>query len=108
MRAWFHRVVLSRPWLTFIVMGLGFFCFGVGSLNLFYILRANANFLIENGWMAVVDGGLWQLVQLLLNGYLAMVAYVVFKACEHALVHWASHPPPASHAPESSNQEDPT
>jgi hypothetical protein len=112
MRRWFHRVVLTRPWLTFVVMGLAFFAFGVGSLNLFYVLRANANFLVENGWMAVLDGGLWQLAQLLFNGYLAMLAYVVFKSCEHAIVHWALQPPaaaPASHpaaSPAAPNEEE--
>jgi hypothetical protein len=29
-----------------------------------------------------------QLAELLLNGYLAMAAYVVFKACEYRLSHW--------------------
>jgi hypothetical protein len=93
-RRTFRRIVLARPWLTFVVMGLAFFCFGVGSLNLFHLLQANAAFLIQNGWMAVLDGGVRQLAELLANGYVAMLAYVVFKSCEHALVEWlcsASH-----------------
>jgi hypothetical protein len=88
LRRWFQRVVLGRIWLSFVVLGASFFAFGVGSLNLFYLLRANGNLLLENGWLAVMDGGVQQLAELLLNGYLAMAAYVVFKACEYRLSHW--------------------
>jgi hypothetical protein len=85
--AWFQRTVLARRWLTFVVMGLAFFAFGAGSLNLFFLLKANTALLAEHGWMAAIDGGLQQLVELLATGYLSVAAYVVFKACEHALVH---------------------
>ena len=76
----FQQWVLSRIWLTFVVMGLSFFGFGVGSLNLFYLLQANANLLLHHGWMAVMDGGLQQLGELLVTGYLSMAAYTDFKA----------------------------
>ncbi|MBI3369595.1 MAG: hypothetical protein HY021_14440 [Burkholderiales bacterium] len=87
-RRWFGRVVLSRPWLSFVVMCLAFFAFGIGTLNLFYLLRANANLVLDNGWQALMDGALEQLFELLVNGFVAMAAYVVFKACEYRLVHW--------------------
>jgi hypothetical protein len=102
---WFQRVVLGRVWLCFIVLGLSFFAFGVGSLNLFFLLRANTSLVLDNGWMALADGGAEQLVELLVSGYLSMAAYVVFKACEYRLAHWLSDPP---HAPETpSNLQDP-
>ena len=88
MKRWFHRVVLARRWATFGVMGLSFFTFGVGSLNLFYLLRANVNLVTEHGWQALMDGGAQQLVELLFTGYINLLAYLVFKACEHHLVHW--------------------
>ena len=91
--AWFRGVVLSRRWLTFVVLGLAFFVFGSGSLNLFFLLRANGELLAEHGWQAAMDGGAQQLVELLLTGYVSMAAYVVFKACEHALVHGLVHAP---------------
>lgn len=90
---WFQRLVLSRVWLSFVVLGLSFFAFGVGSLNLFYLLRANTNLVLENGWMALADGGAEQLLELLLTGYLSMAAYLVFKACEYRLAHWLGDPP---------------
>lgn len=86
-KAWFQRVVLKRYWLCFIVTGLSFFAFGLGTLNLVYVLQANARFLMENGWLAVLDGGLLQLAEILMTGYASLFAYLIFKACEHALVH---------------------
>jgi predicted PurR-regulated permease PerM len=56
---WLTEVVLSRRWATFIVLGLAFFCFGAGTLNLF---------------------------ELLLTGYASVAAYVVLKVCEYTLV----------------------
>jgi hypothetical protein len=91
MRAWFQRVVLARIWLTFVVMGLAFFTFGVGTLNLFFLLQANANLLIEHGWLAAMEGGAQQLLELLVTGYASMAAYTVFKTCEHRLAHWLGH-----------------
>ena len=88
MKRWFHRLVLSRRWATFVVLGLSFVAFGAGSLNLFFVFKANINLLLEHGWMAVVDGGGQQLLELLITGYASMAAYVVFKACEYRLVHW--------------------
>jgi hypothetical protein len=49
--------------------------------------------LAEHGWQAVMDGALQQLVELLTTGYVSMAAYVVFKACEHALVHGLVYAP---------------
>ncbi|MFO1330516.1 MAG: hypothetical protein U1F56_24455 [Rubrivivax sp.] len=86
MQRWFHRVVLSRRWATFVVLGLSFFVFGAGTLNLFYVLRANIELIGRHGWMAVMDGGAQQLLELLVTGYLSLTAYVVFKVCEHRLV----------------------
>ncbi|MBW8759247.1 MAG: hypothetical protein JF586_16680 [Burkholderiales bacterium] len=88
LRRHFQRVVLARPWLAFLVLGLAFSCFGVVTLNLVHLLRANAELILDNGAMALADGGALQLAELVANGYLAMLAYVVMKTCEHALSHW--------------------
>lgn len=92
MKCWFQRVVLSRRWLTFIVMGLGFLVSGVATLNLFFLLRANLTLLLEHGWQVLADGAARQLLELLLNGYIASAAYLVFKACESRLVTWIISP----------------
>jgi hypothetical protein len=42
--------------------------------------------LTSYGWQAVMDGGLRQLLEIVITGYLSMAAYVIFKVCEHVLV----------------------
>ena len=69
-------------------MGLAFLGFGAGTLNLFMVLRANTQLVFNYGWMALVDGAARQLIELLVTAYLSMAAYILFKACEHRLVHW--------------------
>lgn len=88
MKNLFQRWVLARLWATFIVMGLSFFMFVAGTVDLGLLFMANAAFIANNGWMAVMDGGLVQLAGLAAKSYLSMMAYVVFKACEYRLVHW--------------------
>ena len=108
MKRWFYRLLLSRRWATFIVLGLSFLAFGAGSLNLFFVLRANVGLISEHGWQALADGGAQQLFELVITGYLSMAAYVVFKACEYRLVHWLSDPPselPSAHNENSAHED---
>jgi len=84
----FQRLVLSRLWLTFVVLGLSFLAFATGTLNLGVLLMANARLLGEYGWQAAMDGALQQLFELVATGGLSIAAYVVFKACEHRLSDW--------------------
>jgi len=84
----FQRWVLSRLWVTFMVLCLSFLAFGAGTLNLIYMFSANVAFLAAQGWQAAMDGAVIQLLQLILTGALSMAAYVVFKTCEHHLSHW--------------------
>ena len=110
MKRWFHRTVLSRPWLTFLVMGLAFFAFGLGTYNLVMLFSANAALIATYGWQALMDGGARQLIELLVSGYLSMAAYVLFKACEYRLAHALADPPSlsppdtAATAPENRNE----
>jgi uncharacterized membrane protein HdeD (DUF308 family) len=101
MKRWFHRTVLSRPWLTFVVMGIAFFAFGLGSYNLVMLFGANATLIANYGWQALMDGAARQLVELIVTGYLSMAAYLLFKVCEHRLAHGLASAP-ATHAPDIS------
>ena len=103
MRRWLRRHVLARPWLALVVMAFSFLAFGVGTLNLIFQLQANLALLAEHGWLAVMEGGLLQLVLLLLNGILAMLAWLMFKACEVSLVQWLAH----KEIPEDEQDRDP-
>ena len=89
-RSLFHRLVLQRAWTCFIVMGLSFLGFGIGTVNLASLLKANLDLLLNYGTQALMDGAALQLFQLLGNAYMAMSFYVVFKACEYRLVHGLS------------------
>ena len=87
----FQRVVLSRLWLTFLVLALSFVIGALGTLNLITLLVANLRLLRDYGLMAVMDGGLRQLAELSVQGLISCLAYVVFKTCEHRLSDWLGH-----------------
>ena len=91
MNTLFQWVVLSRLWLTFIVLGLSVFAGALGTLNLVNLLVANLQLLRGYGLLALMDGALQQLVELGLQGLLSCIAYVVFKTCEHRLSDWLGH-----------------
>ena len=93
-KRWFQRTVLSRRWLTFLVMGLAFFVFGAGTYNIFMLFKANADLIVNYGWQALMDGAARQLVELAVTGYLSMAADIVFKACEYRLTHALADPEP--------------
>jgi len=73
-------------WLTFILMGVSFVLFGLVTLNLLHTLGANLEFLGVHGVDAVREGGLMQLLGLIVSGYFAAAFYVFFKLCEKVLV----------------------
>jgi hypothetical protein len=87
MQAWLDRVVFTRAWLTFLVMVAAFLLFGAGTVNLFFVLKANLELIGEHGLQALADGAARQFFELMLTAALSMAAYVLFKACEHKLVH---------------------
>jgi hypothetical protein len=81
------RKVLSFHWLaTLAMMGVFGLIFGLSSFNLFHLLVANLSFIARHGVMALMEGALGQLFWLVVYGYIAVIAYVLLKACEHALM----------------------
>ena len=83
---------MVRHWVcTYVLMGIAFMLFGFLSLNLVQIFSANISFLLSYGLQAIRDGGLVQLLELLLSAYGAVGFYVMFKTCEHALVQRLAH-----------------
>ena len=71
---------------AFLLMGASFFVFGVLSLNLIYVLKANIELILENGTMVIADGAGRQFLELIGYGYLSLAFFVVFKCCEHIVV----------------------
>ncbi|MGC0154556.1 hypothetical protein ACPRNU_19035 [Chromobacterium vaccinii] len=80
--AWLH----GHPLAAFLLLGLSFLLFGASTVNLALLLQLNLKLWLDVGWQAAMDGALRQLGELLLSGYAAMAAYIVFKCCEKALV----------------------
>ena len=78
--------LFRNPLLTFALMGICFVMFGVTSINLFFLLKANISLFIEYGLMVIDDGALDQLFELLGMAYLSMMFYIIFKVCERILV----------------------
>ena len=87
----FTAMILAGIRMTFIVFAASFLAGALLTLNLVTQLLANLRFLQEYGGMALMDGGLQQLAELVLQGVGACVAYVVFKTCEHRLSTWLGH-----------------
>jgi hypothetical protein len=87
MQGWLERVVFARAWLTFVLLVATFLVFGAGTYNLFLLLKANVELIGEHGMQALADGAAQQFVELMVTAALSMAAYVLFKACEHRLVH---------------------
>ena len=81
-----YTFLLERWWVAFILLGLSFVVGGLLTLNLLHTLGANFDFLWMYGTDAVREGGLRQLVETALSGYLAAACYLVFKLCEKVLV----------------------
>src|SRR5437879_3008283 len=86
MRTQLIDVLWKHRWLTFLLMGLFFLLFGAMTVNIFVLLKANIDLFLDYGTMVIADGALLQLAELIGYGYLSMLFYVLFKACEHILV----------------------
>ena len=67
-------------------MGAFFLAFGITSVNLFVLVKANIELFVDYGLMVIDDGALTQLAQLLGSAYLSMVFYLLFRLCERILV----------------------
>jgi hypothetical protein len=81
-----YAFLSRRWWLAFLLMGVSFVLFGLVTLNLLHTLNANFKFLSTYGVDAVREGGLIQLLEMIVSGYFAAASYVVFKLCEKVLV----------------------
>ena len=78
--------LFRNPLLTFVLLGLFFLLFGLTSINLFFLLKANLNLFLEYGLMVIDDGALEQLMELLGSAYLSMLFWLLFRLCERILI----------------------
>lgn len=81
-----HRLG-HAPWPVLVAwLTLYFSLFGVASLNLFLMLRANLRFIAEHGVDALAEGGALQLLGLAATAYVAMAFYTLAKWFEYRLM----------------------
>lgn len=87
---------MSRRWLEihayhaailFLAMGALACLFAWSSYNLAHLAIANIRFLKDFGWLAVMEGGLWQMLEITAYGLASLTFYLGFKSCEHELIH---------------------
>ena len=79
-------------WRTFLLMGAFGGLFAITSYNLLVLFSANFQFIATYGLMAAKDGGVLQLVQLVVYGYLSLAFYILFKGCLYGLLgHFMKH-----------------
>ena len=87
--------------ILLLAMGVFAALFGWISYNLIHLGMENYRFLRQFGTLAVMEGGLGQLVEIILYGYLSLAFYLGFKICEVELVHrWRTPAPHGSCPPD--------
>ena len=72
--------------VVFFLAGLFAAVLAFSAANLFQVASANLAFLGKFGWLAVMEGGLAQLIGIAVNGATALVCFLGFKLCESDLV----------------------
>ena len=83
--------MLNHPKLTLVLMVTLFLIFGLLSMDLIKIVSANTSYILDYGLEGLWDGGLLQFVELSGTALIAVLTYLGFKVCEHALVDYAAH-----------------
>jgi len=72
--------------LTFLLMGAFFLLSGITSINLYVVLKANIDLFRQYGALAIEDGALRQLIEILGTAFLSIVFFVLFVVCERVVV----------------------
>ena len=79
-------------WRAFLLMGLFAGLTAITSYNLMLLFIANFSFVSQYGVMALKDGGLLQLAELVAYGYFSIAFYVLFKGCLYGVLgHFVKH-----------------
>ena len=86
MERFLYRVFNGPIWRNFLLMGLFAGLSGYMSYNLVMLFVANFSFVSEYGFMALKEGGLLQLIELIVYAYLGLAFYVLFKGCLDGLL----------------------
>src|SRR5262249_33318467 len=76
----------AHPFLTYVLMGALFIAFGITSIDLFFLLKANIRLYIEYGAMVIDDGALRQLAEIVAMAAISIACFIAFALCERILI----------------------
>jgi hypothetical protein len=88
-KRWLRRCMdflRGHPLVTFLLMGVFFLLFGLASINLYVVLKANVDLFLHYGLMVIDDGALMQLGEIAGSVCLSILFFVMFAICERILV----------------------
>lgn len=91
---WLKPQSYNSP-VLFLAMGAFAALFAWNSYNLIHLAMENYRFIRQFGAVAIMEGGLRQLAELIAYGYLSLAFYMGFKVCEVELVNRWRGPPTA-------------
>lgn len=90
----FQRWLMPQTYhgaLLFIAMGVFAALTAWNSFSLIHVAMENIRFLRMFGGLAIMEGGLVQLLEIIAYGFLSLIFYLAFKVCEVELVsRWRS------------------
>ncbi len=77
----------QNGFLLFAAMGVFGGLFAWNSLDLIDLAMRNIQFLRQHGNLAIMEGGLMQLLMIIAQGIFSLACYLGFKCCETELVY---------------------
>jgi hypothetical protein len=86
MQRFLYEMFNGPIWRAFLLMGLFGGLSAITSFNLAVLFVANFTFVSQYGAMALKDGGLLQLAELIGYGYLSIAFYILFKGCLYGVL----------------------
>jgi hypothetical protein len=81
-----YRPAAHHTITLFLVMGASGMALAWMSFNLLHLAMENTRFIGMHGLVALLEGGLRQIIEIMIYGILSLVSYLVFKVCEVELV----------------------
>ena len=92
MQRFFIDMFNGPIWRAFLLMGLFGGLSAITSYNLVLLFSANFSFVAQYGIMALREGGLLQMGELIVYGYHSIAFYILFKGCLYGVLgHFLKH-----------------
>jgi hypothetical protein len=92
MQRFLYAMFNGPIWRAVLLMGVFAGLSAITSYNLVILFIANLTFISQYGVMALREGGLLQLVELIVYGYLSIGFYILFKGCLYGVLgHFIKH-----------------